>query len=33
LVVEGSGPFFALEALPGLAQARLEALKEAVRRA
>ncbi|MEW6717450.1 MAG: carbohydrate kinase family protein [Chloroflexota bacterium] len=32
MVVEGSGPYFALETLPGLAQARLEALKEMVRR-
>jgi hypothetical protein len=32
LVVEGSGPFFALDALPGLAQARLDALKDAVRK-
>jgi ribokinase len=32
LVVEGSGPFYALAALPGLAEARLLALKEAVRR-
>jgi sugar/nucleoside kinase (ribokinase family) len=32
LVVEGSGPFFALDALPGLAQARLEALREGVRK-
>ena len=32
LVVEGSGPFFALDALPGLAQARLDALKESARR-
>ena len=32
LVVEGSGPFYALEALPGLAQARLEALRETVHR-
>jgi ribokinase len=32
LVVEGSGPFFGLDALPGLAQARLEALKENARR-
>lgn len=32
LVVEGSGPFFALEALPGLAQARLEAIRPMVRR-
>jgi len=30
LVIEGSGPFYALEALPGLAQARLEALRDAV---
>lgn len=28
LTVEGSGPFFALEALPGLAQARLDALRQ-----
>ncbi len=28
LSVEGSGPFFALEALPGLAQARLDALRQ-----
>lgn len=32
LVVEGSGPFYALEALPGLAQARLEAVRQGVRR-
>lgn len=32
LTIEGSGPFFALDALPGLAQARLEALKEGVRK-
>lgn len=32
LVIEGSGPFYALDALPGLAQARLEALKETVHR-
>jgi ribokinase len=32
LVVEGSGPFYALDALPGLAQARLDALKESARR-
>jgi hypothetical protein len=31
MAVEGSGPFFALDALPGLAQARLAALQEAVR--
>ena len=32
LVVEGSGPFFALDAMPGLAKARLEALSENVRK-
>ena len=32
LTIEGSGAFFALDALPGLAQARLEALREAVRK-
>lgn len=32
LVVEGSGPFYALDALPGLAQARLEAIRQGVRR-
>jgi len=32
LVVEGVGPFYALESLPGLAQARLEALKQGVRK-
>ena len=32
LVVEGSGVFYALDALPGLAQARLAALQEAVRK-
>jgi sugar/nucleoside kinase (ribokinase family) len=32
LVVEGVGPFYARYALPGLAQARLEALKQSVRR-
>lgn len=32
LVVEGSGVFFALEALPGLALARLEALRPTVKR-
>ncbi len=32
LAIEGSGPFFALEALPGLAQARLEALRDSVRK-
>ena len=30
LVVEGSGPFFALDAMPGLASARLEHLQEVV---
>jgi ribokinase len=32
LVIEGSGAFFALDALPGLAQARLEALRQYVRK-
>ena len=32
LAVEGSGPFYPLECLPGLAQARLDALREMVRR-
>ena len=32
LVVEGSGPFYALDALPGLAHARLEALRDNVHR-
>jgi hypothetical protein len=32
LTIEGSGAFYALDALPGLAKARLEALKEAVRK-
>jgi len=32
LVVEGDGVFFALDALPGLALARLEALRDTVRR-
>lgn len=31
-VVEGSGPFYALEALPGLHQARLEVLRDSVRK-
>ena len=31
LVVEGSGPFYALDALPGLAQARLEVIRQGVR--
>ena len=32
IVIEGHGPFYALEALPGLAQARLEALRQSVRK-
>jgi ribokinase len=32
LVVEGTEPFYALDALPGLAQARLAALSEAARK-
>lgn len=32
LVVEGVGPFYALDALPGLSEARLEALRQAVRK-
>lgn len=32
IAVEGSGPFYALDALPGLAQARLEALAQNVRK-
>jgi sugar/nucleoside kinase (ribokinase family) len=32
LTIEGSGAFHALEALPGLAQARLESLSTIVRR-
>jgi sugar/nucleoside kinase (ribokinase family) len=32
LTIEGSGPFYALEALPGLAQARLDALYQSVRK-
>lgn len=32
LAIEGQGPFYSLQALQGLAQARLEALKENVRR-
>jgi sugar/nucleoside kinase (ribokinase family) len=32
LTVEGSGAFYALDALPGLAEARLEALKDGVRK-
>lgn len=33
LVIEGVGPFYALDALPGLAEARLEALRQSVRKA
>jgi sugar/nucleoside kinase (ribokinase family) len=32
LVIEGVGPFYAMDTLPGLAQARLESLKQGVRR-
>jgi sugar/nucleoside kinase (ribokinase family) len=32
LVVEGSGPFYALDALPGLAEIRMEALRNSVRK-
>lgn len=32
LVVEGVGPFYALDALPGLADARLDSLKQSVRK-
>ena len=32
LAVEGSGPFYALDCLPGLAEARMEALRVSVRR-
>ena len=32
LVIEGSGPYFALDSLPGLAFARLEALEGMVRK-
>ncbi|MFZ2096275.1 MAG: carbohydrate kinase family protein [Anaerolineales bacterium] len=32
LAIEGSGAFYAMDALPGLADARLEALKEGVRK-
>lgn len=32
LVIEGTHPFYAFDSLPGLAQARLEALKDMVRR-
>ncbi|HNB51882.1 MAG TPA: carbohydrate kinase family protein [Anaerolineales bacterium] len=32
LAIEGSGPFYALDALPGLAEARLEVLRQSVRK-
>ncbi len=32
MVIEGTNPFYALEALPGLSKARLEALREMVRK-
>jgi len=32
-IFEGTHPFYAMDALPGLAQARLEALRDMVRRA
>jgi hypothetical protein len=32
LTIEGSGVFYALDALPGLAQARLDALKDGIRK-
>lgn len=32
LAIEGSGPFYTLDALPGLAEARLEVLRQAVRK-
>jgi sugar/nucleoside kinase (ribokinase family) len=32
LVMEGSGPLYALDAMPGLAQARLEAIRQSVRK-
>jgi sugar/nucleoside kinase (ribokinase family) len=33
LVIEGSGPFYAMDALPGLAKARLEGLRGMARKA
>jgi sugar/nucleoside kinase (ribokinase family) len=33
IVIEGTGPFYALESMPGLAKARLESLREKVRKA
>jgi hypothetical protein len=32
LVIEGSTPFYAMDALPGLSEARLAALRESVRK-
>lgn len=32
LVIEGQGPFYALDALPGLAELRLEAIRQSVRK-
>ncbi len=32
LAIEGSGPFYALDALPGLAQARLDVLRQSIRK-
>jgi sugar/nucleoside kinase (ribokinase family) len=32
LIIEGNGPFYALDALPNLAQARLESLRDAARK-
>jgi hypothetical protein len=32
MVIEGSGPFYALDALPGLAQARMNSLRHSVRK-
>jgi sugar/nucleoside kinase (ribokinase family) len=32
LTIEGHGPFYCLDALPGLAQARMEALRQSIRR-
>ena len=33
MVIEGTHPFYALDALPGLAKARLEALRDTIRKA
>jgi ribokinase len=32
IIIEGRGPLYALDALPGLTQARLEALRQSARR-